>query len=135
MESHASDESERLRVVSIGDALRDAQDGFRHMLRSEINLATTEMKIGAVGFTRRSKFLVIFAALAVWGILPFTAFLIVGLGVLLDGNYWLSALILTVLAVGIGGLGIKSHLRKVKDEGLAMRRTRRTIGRKLRRVV
>jgi hypothetical protein len=125
-------------AVPITDAIRDAQEGFRHLLRSEIHLAVIEMKTGVFGVTHRSKFLLVFGVLAAWGILPFTAFLVIGLGELLGKNYWLSSLLLGGLALAVGGGGAVFQLRKIKDEDISLRRTRRSIeklrGEKLRRV-
>jgi hypothetical protein len=120
--------------IPITEAIRDAQEGFRHLLRSEFHLASTEMKTGFLALTRRSRLLAIFAGLALWGILPFTAFLVIGLGELLGGRYWLSALILAIVSLGLGTAMCVQQFRKLKDEDLSLRRTRRTIGRKLRRV-
>jgi len=122
------DAEEPARIV---DAIREAQEGFRHLLRSEIHLAAIELKAGIFGVTHRSKLLLAFGVLAAWGLLPFTAFLVIGLGDLLGQNYWLSALIWGVLAVVVGGGVCLYQLRKIRDEDISLRRTRRTIERKL----
>src|SRR4051794_8360410 len=94
--------NERQGPVPITEAIRDAQTGFRHLLRSELHLATVELKTAALSLGHRSKLLLAFAGLAIWGILPLTAFLVIGLGALLGHNYWLSSLIFAVIALGVG---------------------------------
>jgi hypothetical protein len=121
--------------MPITEAIRDAQEGLRQVMKTEIHLAATELKTGALGLTHRSKLLLAFAGLAIWGVLPLTAFAVIGLGVLLGDGYWLSSLILAAFALIVGVIGVMSQIKKAKEEDLSMRRTRRTLNRKLRRVV
>jgi uncharacterized membrane protein YqjE len=71
--------------------------------------------------------LAIFAGVALLGITPFMAFLVIGLGELLNDNYWLGALIVALAFFAVGGIFAAFTLRKIKHQDFSMRHTRETI--------
>jgi uncharacterized membrane protein YqjE len=76
---------------------------FNEVAKGEIRLAKAEIK-NATSSLRRDVFrLVIFSSLAVAGLLPLMAFLVIGLGQLLGDHYLWSSLIVALLFIGIGG--------------------------------
>lgn len=98
---------------SLGELFRQLAQDSSTLIRQEVALAKTELTrslsraaVGAAG-------IVAGALVAVVGVLVLIAALVVGLGDLID-NYWLSALIVGVLFVAIGGLLAKSNLDRVK---------------------
>src|SRR5436190_903187 len=80
----------------IGDALTD-------LVRNELYLVKTEVK--ETGLRLKSHLIqaAIFSLLALVSIPPFIAFLVIGLGDLLNGRYWLSALVVSAVFAAVGG--------------------------------
>src|SRR5437868_6042078 len=70
---------------------------------------------------------VFFGFLAMLGVFPLLAFLVIGLGRLMGDYYWLSSLIVAVLCMGIGGsLAIRAYHR-MKEKDLTLPHTRETL--------
>jgi hypothetical protein len=69
----------------------------------------------------------IFGLVAALSILPFIAFLVIGLGDLVGGHYWLSSLIVALVMAGsCGPLALRSF-RRLKRQDLTLPRTRGTL--------
>jgi membrane protein len=92
---------------SVGELFRQLTTDSSHLIRQEINLAKTELKETGRTVGQAGAKLGMAVGVALPGVLALTAFLIVGLGDLMNENYWLSALI-----VGIALLGIAATLAK-----------------------
>jgi membrane protein len=92
---------------SIGDLFRQLTTDSSHLIRQEINLAKTELRETGRSLGQAGTRLGIAIGVAIPGLLALTAFLIIGLGDLMNENYWLSALI-----VGLAFLGIAAALAK-----------------------
>lgn len=92
---------------SVGDLFRQLTSDSSHLIRQEINLAKTELKETGTRIGQAGAKLGIAVGVAVPGMLALTAFLVIGLGDLMNENYWLSALI-----VGLAFLGIAAALAK-----------------------
>jgi uncharacterized membrane protein YqjE len=90
--------------ASMRDLLRQLADDGADLVRGEIALAKLEMKETARSFALDAVKLAAALALAWVGGLALTAFLIIGLGNLMGGAYWASALIVGVVLLAIGGL-------------------------------
>ena len=112
--------------MPISTAFKEVGMGLTRVLRSEIRLATVELKETSKVIGRRSISLLVFALIGALGILPFLAFLVIGLGELLNNNYWLSSLIVAVFTFAIGGWMVYRSLQLLKEEDWTLPRTRRT---------
>jgi hypothetical protein len=91
-----------------------ASDGG-DLVRNEIALAKLEMRDMAREVALDSARLGVAVALAMTGALALVAALIIGLGNLLDGRYALSALIVGVVVLAIGGLLARSGVAGLKN--------------------
>src|SRR4051812_48586206 len=89
--------------VPISSAFKEIGMGITKLLRSEIRLATVELKESVRLMGKRSVTLIVFALIGALGILPLLAFFVIGLGRLLNDNYWLSSLIVAIVSFAIGG--------------------------------
>lgn len=100
-----------------------------NLIRSELNLAKEEVKDSARKLEAHALQMAIFGGLLLLAMLPFIAFLVMGLGELLDGRYWLSALIVAAAFALIGGIFGYRAFRKFENEDLSLARTRETLHR------
>ena len=86
-----------------GEIFKEIASSTRDLVQSEIALVTAEIKSTAFAAKNHVAQTLIFTSLLVLSVLPFIAFLIIGLGNLLEGQYWLSSLIVAVAFALIGG--------------------------------
>lgn len=105
---------------SYATVIKEIGSSTKDLIQSEMNLILAETKLVAHNVGRHSKQVLIFGGLLVMSVLPFLAFAVIGLGLLLDGRYWLSSLIVSLVCAAIGGPLAYSALRKIKDEDLKM---------------
>jgi hypothetical protein len=112
---------------SFGEIFGEIKAGLAHVLRDDLSLARTELRETTGRLKRDAVGVGVFGVVALLGVPPFLAFLVIGLGTLLGGSYWLSALIvsLTLFAVG-GGLAYWS-LQKLTSQDVSFPHTRRVI--------
>ena len=126
-ESSASRPTEQLNLRDIGIAARDVTVTFRDVIRSEVKLAKAEFKDSAARIGGYSAKLAVAGVFAISGLLPFIAFLVIGLGQYLNGNYWLSSLLVSIFFfVCFGGIAYRS-LKQIQKEGLGLPETMRTL--------
>ncbi len=112
---------------SYGSVLNDVISSGKDVLRSEINLFMTEFKQLQPNLTKHMAQAAIFGWLLAISVVPFLAFLVLGLGEILDGRYWLSSLIVSILCAAIGGIFAQKALVKIKTEDLKFSQTKRSI--------
>jgi len=103
---------------SIGDLFKQLTSDMDALLRQEMSLAKAEMREVGNTLARDGAKVGVAAALALAGFLALVAFLIAGLGSLLDGRYWLSALIVGAVFLAVGGLLVRNAIADVKRRGL-----------------
>jgi hypothetical protein len=94
---------DELEIQQVRSAIRDFTLAITDVLRAEVHLAKTEIKQAGGELGHQIARIAIFAGIAILGILPFLAFLVIGLGQLLNGNYLLSSLIVSVVFIAVGG--------------------------------
>jgi uncharacterized membrane protein YqjE len=111
---------------SLGTLFSQLAHDSTTLIRQEIALAKAEVRQSVQQTTNGAAKLGVAAALATVGALVLTAFLVLLLGDLLD-NYWLSALIVGVVFLVIGGLLAMSGMRKLKAVQLAPEATLATL--------
>jgi uncharacterized membrane protein YqjE len=107
----ASQENPNLRHI-----LRDLLLNGTRLAQSELRLARVEIIEQGKAVTRESGKSA-FSAVLLWlGFQCFIAFSIIGLGVLLNERYWLSALIVSAIFLGIGVFGLLTSARRISRE-------------------
>lgn len=89
---------------SVASLLKQISTDSTHLIQQEIALAKLEVRESVSAAGKAATRLGIAAGLALPGALALVAFLVIGLGDLMNGNYWASALIvggafLTIAAV------------------------------------
>jgi membrane protein len=92
---------------SVGELVKQLSTDTSHLFRQEINLAKAELKESAGHMVKGATKVGIAAGLAIPGLFAFGAFLIIALGDLMNENYWLSALIVSLAMLGVAGLMAK----------------------------
>lgn len=107
---------------SLGDLFRRLTSDTSELVRQEIALAKTELRETGSTLARDGQRIGIAVGLALAGTLALTAFLIVLLGDVLD-NYWLSALIVGVVFLGVGVVLARNAVADIKRRGLTPKET------------
>ena len=110
--------------LSFGIALGELGRSVKNLAQSEGALARAELKNSMTQLSKDILQEVIFGTLLVLSVLSFLAFLIIGLGRLLDDNFWLSSLILSIVLGLVGGGMAYRGLQKIKKNDLTLPRTR-----------
>ncbi len=98
----------------IGDLFRRLSDDATRLVRQEIALAKVELRESVSVLGKSAVKVGIAAGLALLGGLAAVAFLIIALGELID-NYWLSALIVSVVLLGIAAVMGKGAMNEIKS--------------------
>ncbi len=111
---------------SLGDLLKRLSTDTAELVQQEANLAKAELAQAGSVLAHDAMKVGVALALAWTGMLALTAFIIVGLGDLLN-NYWLSALIVGVVFLAIGGFLAKNAIADVKRRGLKPEKTIATL--------
>ncbi len=114
------------RETPIGDLLKQFGQDAGTLVKQEIALAKLELRESIQEFTNDAGKLGAAAGLALFGAMALLAFLIIGLGALID-NYWLSALIIAVVLLGAAAIMGKGALNHMKRTSLAPRETVQTL--------
>jgi Putative Actinobacterial Holin-X, holin superfamily III len=104
---------------SLGELFRQLSSDTSELVSKEIALVKAEARQTGTTLVRDGAKVGTAIGLAFAGVLALTAFLIAGLGDLLDGRYWLSALIVGVLFLAIGAGLVKNAVADIKRRGLA----------------
>jgi uncharacterized membrane protein YqjE len=112
---------------STGSVMSDLVHGFQGLVRSEIRLAKTEFQLMAKDTTRHIRLAIVFGVIALLGTLPFLSFLVIGLGRLLNDNYWLSSLILSIVCIGVGSLLGVRFIHRVTNQDFSFPHTRQSV--------
>ena len=117
---------------SYADVLSEVIGSTKDVIRSELNLFTIEFKAFMPNFTKHVRQVAIFGSLLVLSVFSFLAFLIIGLGEILEGRYWLSSLVVNVVLAVIGGPLCLNAFRKIKMEDFKFIRTKQSLNHTLR---
>lgn len=95
---------------SVGELFKQLSADTSHLLRQEITLAKAELLESTAHMVKGASKVGIAAALAIPGLFAFGAFLIIALGDLMNENYWLSALIVSLAMLGTAALMAKKGI-------------------------
>ena len=117
--------------ASLGQVLRDIGLSAKDVIRSEVDLLKEELKESANKVGKHSAQVVMFGLLFALSIVPFMAFLVIALGEILDENYWLSSLIVSLLFAAVGGAMAFRAYRKIKTEDVSLNHARDGWGREI----
>jgi len=109
---------------SFGSLFRDLGASAKNMIRSEVDLALAELKENVKEAGKHSAQAALFGALAALSVLPFLAFLVIGLGDLLGGQYWLSSLLVSIACALGGGIPALRAFKRLKNQELGLPRTK-----------
>lgn len=127
-------DTERVNEGGAGPIIREVFDSAKDLTRNEISLFKAELAETARAVARHSAQAALFGAITALSIVPFLAFCVLALGELLNGNYWLSSLIVAIVAAVVGGLLAKRALTKIRVEDIQVTQTRESLERELRLV-
>jgi|GEM_PF-1693819 len=114
--------------AGLSGSLKEVSSSFKDMVQAEIRLAKVEIQDGLENVASNFAQVAIFGVVTVLGIFPLLSFLVIGLGRILNDNYWLSSLIVTILCFGIGGFMAYRALKAVRFDKLSLSKTRATVG-------
>jgi hypothetical protein len=112
---------------SLGELFADLTRQTTTLIRQEVELAKTEMSAKATTVGRNVAFLAVGGAVAYAGFLALLAAAIIALATIADVDWWLSALIVGVIAAVVGALLIMRGRDALQREDLAPRRTIETL--------
>jgi hypothetical protein len=116
-----------VRERSLGELFRDLTTETSDLVSKEIALVKAEARQTGSTLARDGAKIGIASGLAFAGVLALTAFLIAGLGDLLGGKYWLSALIIGVVFLAIGMGLVKNATGDMKRRGHSIKHTADTL--------
>lgn len=106
------------RDTSLGALLRRFVDDARELVRLELDLARNEIRIGATAIATSGALIAGGALLLLLGFLVLTVFVILALGRLLGGQYWLSTLIVGSVFAGLGAYLLLRGRRGLQADSL-----------------
>ena len=87
------------------------------LTRAELSLLKEDLKTSTLQATKHLALSFFFGFLAALSLLPFMAFLVISLASLLQGNYGLSSLILSIAFLSVGGLAsYRSMMKLIKTD-------------------
>lgn len=112
---------------SYGHAFSEIASALKGIFVSEANLFVTELKQYQPKILKHITQILAFSAILVLSVPPFIAFLVIGLGELLNDRYWLSALIVSVVFILIGLPMVLQGLKKFKNEDFKFTQTKRSL--------
>lgn len=112
----------------LGDLVKGLADDAGELVRQEIALAKTELRETVSRVSKDAVSVAVGGGIALLGALSLTAFVIVLLGDLVFGdNYWLSALIVGVVLLAIGGIVAIRAMKDLKSNGVTPDETIHTL--------
>lgn len=111
---------------SVGELFGQLSSDAGRLVRQEVALAKAELRETGATLARDGTKIGIAVGLGLLGGMAATAFLIVALGDLLD-NYWLSALIVTVLLLGVATFLAKRAVDDIRRRGVKPEQTLATL--------
>lgn len=122
-----SDTESRGEGRPLGAVAAEITSSLKDVLRSELNLAKVELKQSTKGIGSHAAQIGIFGVIAAIGLLPFMAFLIIGLGRIFNDNYWLSSLLVAMVCFAVGGGMAYRSFKKIREQDLTFSNTRDTL--------
>jgi hypothetical protein len=112
--------------LPVGELFKRFSQDAGTLVKQEITLAKLELRDTMKGLAKDAGKIGAAAGLGLLGAFAFLAFVIIGLGDLLN-NYWLSALIVAALLLGAAAWLAKQALSAMKAKSIAPRETVQTL--------
>lgn len=112
---------------SLSSLFRQLADDGRTLVQQEITLAKAEVRSSIVGVVKGTGTIAFGIGLLLIAVFVFTAFLVLALGALLDGRYWLSSLIVAGVLALLGALALFLGGRGMRSQELKPERTMATL--------
>lgn len=113
---------------SVADLIKQLARDTSELIRQEIGLVKAEVRQSVTRLLKSAGEIAAGGGVAFVGLLVFIAFLVIGLGLLLGGLYWLSALIVALLLLGAGGGMAYLGVRKIGRTDVKPERTVASLG-------
>jgi hypothetical protein len=107
----------------LGELFKRLTTDTAELIRQEATLAKAEIRETGSALAGDARDIGIAAGLALAGALCLVAFLVLALGNLLDGRYWLSALIVGAVALVVGMMLAKNAVKDIKTRGVKPQQT------------
>lgn len=134
-ESKYSKREERIEVPpeithekkSYAEILADIGMNTKDLIQSDIELVFSEFRKIKSKLGEESKNFIVYTILLMLSAIPLMAFAIIGLGILLNNHYWLSALIIGAVFALVGVFGILRVTSRLKKMDLDFSNTKRTV--------
>jgi uncharacterized membrane protein YqjE len=111
---------------SLGELFARLSTDTGELVRQELSLARAEMKQMGATLARDAARMGTALVLALAGALALTTFLVIVLGHLFD-SYWVSALVVGVVFLAIGGIMARNATRDIKQRGVTPTQTVNTL--------
>jgi uncharacterized membrane protein YqjE len=112
----------------VGDLLRDLAEGSARLVRDEIKLARLEASAIIASIGRGTALVATGGVLALLGALSLlTGIILLGGDQWLRDRYWLAALIVTALALGIAAVFVRRGMARLSPDNLAPDQTLATL--------
>lgn len=112
---------------SFGAVMKELGNSTKDLIHSELNLLTAEVKSTTQIAAKHIVQMVTFGTLLVLSIFPLMAFLVIGLGELLNDRYWLSSLIVAVVFAAVGGPLAYAAFKKLKNVDFTLPHTKASL--------
>jgi uncharacterized membrane protein YqjE len=116
-----------LDASSLSLVINEVKSALLSVVRDDLNLAKIEFKETLGQAKAHGVQAVAFGVMALLSVPPFMAFLVIGLGEILGGMYWLSALIVSLVFAGVGGAMAYRAVNKLKENDFSFPHTRRAL--------
>ena len=120
-------DSKKLKDTTYGAVLNEVISATKDVFLSEVNLFFTELQQIQPRLIKHMTQISVFGMLMALSVIPFIAFLVLGLGELLNGQYWLSSLIVSFVLMLVGAPLVLQALAKIKNEDLKFTQTKRSL--------
>ena len=111
------------RDASLGDLFKRLTSDSTELIQKEMELAKSELRETGAAYAKDAAKIGVAAGLAFDGVLALSAFIVVGLGNVMGGRYWLSSLIVGLVAAGIGYAMVTNAVNDMKNRGIKPRET------------
>ena len=109
------------------EILGDIGASAKNLMSDEAQLFKAEIKANLQDIGTDLRNTLFFSLLAAVAVLPFLAFLVLALGIALDGRYWLSALIVSIVWGAAAGSMSYGYYRVLTDKGMRLPLTKKKI--------
>jgi membrane protein len=119
MKTHVGQDPRAAESRSLAGLVRQLAEDAARLIRQEIALARAELSQNVSELAGHAGRIAMGGAIALLGLLVLVSFAVIGLGVLLGGNYWLSSLIVAVATLAAGAGLAYSGARRLGDSSIA----------------